>query len=307
MESSDTTFGNDHDPETDIPWDEIFPKEVTDTILTLKEGEIVERTCDRCEEPFSYQVSGLHINGIFSPVTHYTCSPCQEAMEQNRRAESIARAREDRMSAYEFAYENYSDFGARLAKATVDDFQVGPHNRAAFATAREWFELPTPKVKLSACYGYISDPIRPNLIIVGPIGSGKSYLAACVYRELRAKLEPVLWINAGTLISQVRRGFSEKDIAKHVGEKISRAGGAHVLVIDDLGKVHPGKDVSWIEEQFYALVDERYRNELPTIVTTEWKSEALAGRVGESVVSRLMDGAMIAGIKAPATAYRKPA
>ncbi len=307
MESSDSTLGNDHDSEDDIPWDDIFAKENTGTVSTLKEGDVVERTCGRCEETFSYQAIGPYINGVFTPATYYSCPSCKDALEQERLAESINRAREDRMSAYELVYENYSDFGARLAKATVAGFQVGPHNRAAFAIAREWFELPTPKVELSARYGYIADPIRPNLIIVGPIGSGKSYLAACVYRELRAKLEPVLWINAGTLISQVRRGFSEKDIAKHVGEKIAKAGRAHVLVMDDLGKVHPGKDVSWIEEQFYALVDERYRNELPTIVTTEWKSEALAGRVGESVVSRLMDGAKIAGIKAPATAYRKPA
>jgi hypothetical protein len=104
----------------------------------------------------------------------------------------------------------------------------------------------------------------------------------------------------------VKRGFNDRDSAEKANIKAEYAESAAFLVLDDLGKVHPGKDVSYTEEQFYAIVEARYRNELPTIVTTEWKSKALAERVGESVVSRLEDGAAVAGIKKPPEPYRKP-
>lgn len=54
----------------------------------------------------------------------------------------------------------------------------------------------------------------------------------------------------------------------------------------------------------YTVFDARYRENLPTVITTEWKSDALADRVGLSVVSRLEDGALVAGLKADR--WRKP-
>ena len=70
-------------------------------------------------------------------------------------------------------------------------------------------------------------------------------------------------MNVGTLMAQIRRGFADKDAAQEAGARIENAGSAPFLVLDDLGKVHPGKDVSWVEETFYAIIDARYRNALP--------------------------------------------
>lgn len=186
-------------------------------------------------------------------------------------------------------YSPYQDAGKRLLLASFATAEIGVHNEAAFRAARRWLEQPDS-----------------NLIIVGGIGTGKSYLAACVSHALLAEQHPVLWLNAASYMATVKRGFNDREQAEIAATKARHAEQAPFLVIDDLGKVHPGKDVSYTEEQFYAIVDTRYRNELPTIVTTEWKSKALAERVGESVVSRLEDGAVVAGVKRAAEPYRKP-
>jgi DNA replication protein DnaC len=185
----------------------------------------------------------------------------------------------------------YSDLGSRLAAARVSGYITGPHNEDALKVAKEWMKEQT----------------KPNMVIVGPIDSGKSYLAACMYNTMLSRGESVVWVNAASLMAQIKRGFSDKDTATETNTRIRVAESVTVLFLDDLGKVHPGKDVSYTEEVFYSIIDARYRNELATVVTTEWKADALAERVGESVVSRLMHGAFVAGIKPPAAPYRKRA
>jgi len=248
-------------------------------------GELDSDVCCQCGDSFEYKPV-LWWDGTRSPYQPSLCARCTEEAEK-------ARAFEEKRQHYEMSsfYRLRDDRGSRLGQASLAAFEQGAHNAAALKAATAW----------------LAEERKPNLIIVGPIGSGKSYLAACLYNALHAHWEPAYWLNAGSLMAQIRRGFSDRDAAAEAGERMELAERAPYLVLDDLGKVHPGKDVSWVEETFYSIVEARYRNELPTIVTTEWKSAALAERVGMSVVSRLEDGAWVAGIKKPAEAYRKTA
>ena len=259
---------------------------IADGARTESGSELVSAECTECGRVFEYERHWAMLRGERRHYSRATCDDCV-GREEERYAE---RARRE---AYEEWAAHYSggDLGTRLARASFAGFEAGPHNAKALELATGWVEAEQ----------------RPNLLIVGPIGCGKSYLAACVHNALHARYEVAYWLNAGSLMALIRRGFVSREAADDAGSRIERAGRAPILVLDDLGKVHPGKDVSWVEETFYAIIDARYRNELPTVVTTEWKSAALAERVGESVVSRLQDGAWVAGIKKPASAYRRPA
>ena len=249
-------------------------------------SEPISAECADCGGVFEYDRPWALLNGQRHCYARYVCDACvEQSLEREARGTSRA--------VYEgwAAYYGPGDLGSRLKPASFAGFQSGPHNARALALATRWVE---------------ADP-RPNLLIVGSIGCGKSYLAACVHNAVHARCEVAYWLNAGSLMALIRRGFVSREAADEAGSRIERAIQAPILVLDDLGKVHPGKDVSWVEETFYAVIDARYRDERPTVVTTEWKSAALAERVGESVVSRLQDGAWVAGIKKPATAYRRPA
>lgn len=251
--------------------------------------DVANAKCKECGKEFTYKIHyfPVRIPAMKSPYFRRdVCDACQDRLEQEQEAK-------ERRDDFELVMMRYrrGDLGTRLADATFATFVEGEHNRRALATAKAW----------------VTEADPPNLLIVGPVGSGKSFLAACIHNALLTSMRPAYWINAGSLMAQIRRGFSDRGAAADANEKIVSAGRAPVLVLDDLGKVHPGKDVSWVEETFYSIVEERYRNERATIVTTEWRSASLAERVGLSVVSRLEDGAWVAGIKKPETAYRKPA
>ena len=261
----------------------------------MESGELEQHgvaVCEQCSCEFRY-VSATR-NSLVDEWRYWSfyprmCKECADAIREKYEAESRERERVENFKIRMSLYSEYHDVGSRLARASFAVADMGAHNTTAFKASMRWLENP-----------------ESNLIIVGGIGTGKSYLAGCLYQALLAGAHPVLWLNAASYMATVKRGFSDREQAEIANQKARYAEEAPFLVLDDLGKVHPGKDVSYTEEQFYAIVDARYRNELPTIVTTEWKSKALAERVGESVVSRLEDGAVVAGVKRAAEPYRKP-
>lgn len=255
-------------------------------VAKTENGEPLSATCTRCEQPFEYMGWPIPLrNGGTKTILRDVCDACLEEEQQQRDLEE-RRRRYERESPCRLSQ---SERGSRLAAATFATFQETPQNAKALGLAARW----------------MAEIRRPNLIIMGPVQSGKSYLAACVFNALHEQLEPAFWLNAGSFMALVRRGFTDKEAAAEAGRKSAAAERAPYLVLDDLGKVHPGKDISWVEETFYAIVEARYRDELPTIVTTEWTGAGLVERVGLSVKSRLQHGALVAGMKKAAVEYRR--
>jgi DNA replication protein DnaC len=61
---------------------------------------------------------------------------------------------------------------------------------------------------------------------------------------------------------------------------------AALLVIDDLGAEKPSE---WTQERLYAVIDHRYANCLPLIVTSNVPPKNVAAQTGERVASRLAE------------------
>ncbi|MCZ7661880.1 MAG: ATP-binding protein [Thermoleophilia bacterium] len=251
-------------------------------------------TCQTCGESFGWEAPDLW---PFGPPA--VCPRCRkirqeeeaarlEAEWQRQQAE-FTRERELREVTF---YQERGQLGKRPAGLTLADFDRAPHNEEAFAVASRWLE----------------DPDRSNLIVTGPVGAGKSFLAACLYGELigEGRLIPTLWLSAPHLLSRVKRGFHNKSDREATDKLIGLAQRVPVLILDDLGKTHTASSASWVEDQLYDIVDVRYGECLPTVITTEWRAEALAELVGTSVVSRLVHDASLAGLKEPTHAYRRP-
>jgi DNA replication protein DnaC len=254
----------------------------------LTEAASEERTCAMCGQ--STMVEPMRVRLPDVAVVCPDCAPLSAQLEEEEAAEAAAVADSARRRLDVDRCLRCSDLPTRLAGASFETFGRTRGNAKAHQTAQSWLET-----------RHIS-----NLIIHGPIGSGKSYLAACVFRALLEREEPSLWLRAPMLLAEIKRGFRLEKARDHSDEILRLAVSVPVLFLDDLGKTHPGRDVSWVEEQLYLVIDARYGDMLPTVVTTEWASAALAERVGESVVSRLLDGAVLAGLGTPAQPYRRP-
>lgn len=122
-----------------------------------------------------------------------------------------------------------------------------------------------------------------GLCIVGPVGTGKTHLAVSVLKTALAKGIPATFVSVPRLLEEVRRSYDDREADQRLAEKVRET---RLVVLDDLGAEKP---TGWTWEQMYLLINERYEQMLPTIVTTNCGPAELAKRVGERVADRLKE------------------
>jgi DNA replication protein DnaC len=126
----------------------------------------------------------------------------------------------------------------------------------------------------------------PSLLLQGRVGTGKTHQAWGAIRALAVSGLKVAWsaTTAADLYARMRPRHGVD--AEVVFEEYAQA---RLLLLDDLGAAKPSE---WTEEVSYRLVNYRYENRLPTLVTTNVGKD-LTERLGERVVSRLREMASL--------------
>ena len=98
-----------------------------------------------------------------------------------------------------------------------------------------------------------------GLLLHGTVGTGKSFLAACIANELIDRGYIVKMTNLSTIVNELQGMFDGKQ------EYINRLNKCSLLIIDDLGIE---RNTEYMKEMVYNVIDSRYRSGLPFIVTT---------------------------------------
>lgn len=102
-----------------------------------------------------------------------------------------------------------------------------------------------------------------GLILWGPVGTGKTYIAACIANALLDKAVPVMMTSFGRILGGMP-GFTTGELNRYIDSFNS----FDLLVIDDLGTE---RETEFAMEQVYNIIDARYRAHLPMIITTNLK------------------------------------
>ncbi len=98
-----------------------------------------------------------------------------------------------------------------------------------------------------------------GLLLWGNVGTGKTYFAACIANYLISLGVPVL-MTSFIKLTNALTGFDEDKNAY-----ISSLNNYKLLIIDDLGAE---RQSDYMLEQVYNIIDSRYKNQQPIIITT---------------------------------------
>ncbi|GBU21046.1 hypothetical protein R80B4_00935 [Fibrobacteres bacterium R8-0-B4] len=148
---------------------------------------------------------------------------------------------------------------------------------AAVAPALKWAENPA---------GF--------LFIGGSVGTGKTHLACAVQKKLNADGRKSALVFSSEMFLLLHRSFSKnKDgglVEDEVVDKYASKRGGDIAIFDDVG-VHKVSD--YTTEAWFKIIDRRYRNDSPTMITTNLTPKELAAAVGDHNSSRIMSGAWV--------------
>ena len=105
-----------------------------------------------------------------------------------------------------------------------------------------------------------------GLLLFGTVGTGKTFISACIANALIDKGHACLVTNFARLVNTIQSTFDGKQ------DYIDSLNDFDLLVIDDLASE---RDTEYMGEIVQNIIDSRYRAGLPLIITTNLTSEEL--------------------------------
>lgn len=134
---------------------------------------------------------------------------------------------------------------------------------------------------------------KKGLILVGNNGVGKTHLACSIANKLIENGTPVIYGTLINLLAELRNSYDTDNNISEM-EIIKLYENVDLLIIDDLGKE---KSSEWGLEKLFTIVNSRYENNLPVIITTNYNQNSLVKRLSlngeietaKSIISRLYE------------------
>lgn len=199
--------------------------------------------CGKCKGKKQTRLPGTILTGGREMVVRCICA-CQA--EENRRKEEA----EERRKAMERIerLRNNSLIDDKLRNVRLSTFERNADNQKAYQSAEVYVR------KFDEMYAN-----RQGILFWGPVGTGKSYTAACIANELMERMIPVIMTSFVKILQNIQGNQEEEKVF------MNRMNDAQLLIIDDLGTE---RNTDYALEKVYNIIDSRYRAGKPLILTT---------------------------------------
>ncbi len=139
----------------------------------------------------------------------------------------------------------------------------------------------------------------PNLLLIGPVGAGKTHAAFAALRTIFFEGTPSLqrWVGNDLLRRDFTYWSAPDALARlrdHDATVMPRLLQPQVLFFDDVGSVKP---TDWALEQLFNIFNTRRAELRPTLATSNYGLEELGRHLGEATYSRLVGDAAVVHVQ----------
>ena len=227
-------------------------------------------------------------NYIENIATAYSRCNCKEANKIWKRYDEFIekeKLKEFNLNQIAKLFKN-NNLGKRQLNSTFENYKITNKNKKAYENAKKYAN------KL------INGETDKGLFITGTYGVGKTYLASCIANEVIKNKITVVFGTLIQLLDYIKDTYKDSDMSDK--EYLNLYSSVDLLIIDDLGKEKP---TEWVLEKLFLIVNNRYNNYLPIVITTNYNRNQLRERLCvnknysmvDSIISRLYE--MCGGIE----------
>lgn len=226
------------------------------------------KTCKYCGKPLYHEGVILNEQVVFWKPNPQRCncekaqkywSTCDENKKHAKEQEKIAQQRaqmQDRIN----RLLGKSGLKKRFLNRTFENFIVKTSNQnKAYIAAKKYADK---------FQDYYENGI--GLYIEGTNGTGKTHLAASIALQLIQSGVPVVCKTSIEILDDIKKAFDDNKTNEF--EVLNVYKSVDLLIIDDLGKE---QCTDWSMSTIYSIMNDRYEDMKPTIITTNYNEDAL--------------------------------
>jgi DNA replication protein DnaC len=206
---------------------------------------------------------------------------CEVDLENEIKRQEEAVAKQDRIK----RVLAMSNLGERFKNATFDSWENKPGTEHCFWAMKQYAEDFGKDTETGYC-------------IYGRPGNGKSHLAAALANRVIHRGYTAVFIEVPDLFSQIKATYDGEGSEDKIMHSLAVC---DLLVLDDAGAEKP---TEWVKEKFYQIINTRYKNHLPVVITTNTKDMAgLEDIIGFRAYDRVLE--MCEPLKNNGESYRR--
>ena len=235
--------------------------------MNLENKESDCKACPKCGEPIEKLV---YLQGFNRYIKGPVMCSCKRTQIEAKAIEEENKEKQIRLN--QIIRNSLMDEKFKQCKFETWDFTKG--NKKMYDIGKKYAEK-FAKMKSKSI----------GLLIYGEPGNGKTHTASCIANKLIDNMIPVICISINGLLDRIKQTFN--NWGKEGEETILRSlSNADLLIIDDLGTE---QNTDWSQTKIYNILDSRYRNGLPLIVTTNFPLEELKEKYHQRTYDRLIE------------------